>query len=116
MGGDVFAEVDIEHSEVFALTQFQQSLVIDRLQMVSREFDQIGLIFEEAYDGEILKLSAKRDINCGQMFARNAELDEDLIGDGDSSEVDLLQIGGKVAHFVDKFIRNVVLVLQIQKV
>lgn len=49
------------------------------------------------------------------MLAGNPKLDEDLIGDGDCCEDELLNVFCQVADLVDEFVGNVIFILQVEE-
>jgi hypothetical protein len=57
---------------------------------------------------------AERYVDGCELFAGDSQLDEDLVGDGHCSQVQLLDVGCQVSYFVDELVRNVAFVLKIQ--
>lgn len=79
--------------------------------MIGRELLELRLIPDKPEDSELLNVFTEGNIYCLKLLARNTQLDENLIGDGDSGEVQLLDIRGEISDFVDELVGNVRLVL-----
>ena len=79
--------------------------------MIGRELLELRLIPDKPENSKLLNIFTEGNIDCLELFARNAQLDENLVGDGDSGEVQLLDIRGEISNFVDELVGNVRLVL-----
>ncbi len=79
--------------------------------MIGRELLELGLIPDKPENSELLNVFTEGNIDCLELLARNTQLDEDFVSDGDSSEVQLLDIRGEISNFVDELVGNVRLVL-----
>ena len=79
--------------------------------MIGRELLELRLIPDKPENSELLNVFTKGNIDCLELLARNTQLDENLIGDGDSGKVQLLDIRGEISNFVDELVGNIRLVL-----
>lgn len=112
---DSFAEVDAQSVEFFTFAKLLQTGISESLFiMIADELLQIWLVLQKSDDGKLLDMGAKRNIDSFQLLARDSKFNQNFVGYGNRGEVKFLDVGSEIADFVDEFVGNVSLVLQIQ--
>jgi hypothetical protein len=89
-----FAEIYVKCIQKLAFSKLDEAFVGNCVfHVIGRKFLELGFILNESLNGWLFDLAAKRNIDGLQELAWNSQLYENFIGDGNSSKVQLFNIG-----------------------